>query len=43
MAKGFVLELKSKTGKTYAITDKGQEYLSKFSLIKDFTSSFGLE
>jgi predicted transcriptional regulator len=43
IAKGFVLELKSKTGKTYAITDKGQEYLSKFSLIKDFTSSFGLE
>jgi len=43
MAKGFVLELKSKTGKTYAVTDKGQEYLSKFSLIKDFTTSFGLE
>jgi len=43
ISKKFILELKTKTGKSYAITEKGQEYISKFSLIKDFTSSFGLE
>jgi len=41
--KKFINELKTKTGKSYAITDKGQEYISKFALIKDFTASFGLE
>lgn len=41
--KGFVVEqiLKDNT-KTYSITLKGQEYLKKYKLIIDFTSSFGL-
>jgi predicted transcriptional regulator len=40
--KGFVLELKHKTGKTYAITEKGINYLSKYQVISDFTNAFGL-
>ena len=43
ISKGFILELKGKNGKTYAITEKGANYLSQYSLISDFTSSFGLE
>ena len=42
IGKGFVVENKIKTGKTYAITEKGMNYLNKYSLISDFTSSFGL-
>ncbi len=41
--KDFIVELRSKTGKTYTITNKGLAYLEKFNLIRDFTSSFGLE
>lgn len=40
--KGFIIEIKNKVGKTYAITDKGLNYLEKFNMIKDFTNSFGL-
>jgi predicted transcriptional regulator len=40
--KGFVVEISQKKGKTYGITEKGNNYLSQFSLISDFTSSFGL-
>jgi predicted transcriptional regulator len=43
LGKNFVLENNSKEGKTYSITLKGQEYLNKYKLIVDFTSSFGLE
>ncbi len=40
--KGFINEEETKTGKTYSINSKGQEYLEKYSLIINFTSSFGL-
>ncbi len=41
--KGFIIEIKGKAGKTYAITEKGINYLNKYSLIADFTESFGLD
>ena len=40
--KGFITESKNEEGKTYSVTLKGQEYLSKYKLILDFTNSFGL-
>ena len=40
--KDFIVESKSKTGKTYSITSKGTEYLDKFKFIIEFTDSFGL-
>jgi predicted transcriptional regulator len=43
ISKGFLLEVKGKKGKTYSVTEKGLNYLNRYSLIKDFTSSFGLE
>lgn len=43
--KGFIMEVKNEKdkSKTYAITDKGINYLDKYNLINDFMSSFGLE
>jgi len=43
MAKGFIIENKESTGKTYSLTQKGFDYLNKYKLIADFTGSFGLE
>jgi len=40
--KGFILEKKTKSGKIYEITEKGINYLNKYSMIIDFTDSFGL-
>jgi len=40
--KDFVKEAKSKTGKTYYITEKGLEYLNQFRFIIEFTDTFGL-
>ncbi len=40
--KGFIIESKTKTGRTYSITNKGLAYLEKYKLISDFTESFGL-
>ena len=42
LEKGFIIENKNEEGKTYSITTKGQEYLIKYKLIVDFTTSFGL-
>ncbi len=44
ISKGFIVEHRAKDvkGKTYSITEKGLTYLSKFSLISEFTESFGL-
>ncbi|MBI2558238.1 hypothetical protein HYW20_02860 [Candidatus Woesearchaeota archaeon] len=42
MQKGFVVENKLKSGKTYSLTQKGFDYLDKYQMIVDFTSSFGL-
>jgi predicted transcriptional regulator len=41
--KEFIKEVKNKVGRTYEITSKGLNYVEKFSLIRDFTTSFGLE
>lgn len=41
--KGFILEVKNKESKSYAITEKGINYLNKYSVINEFVSSFGLE
>lgn len=41
--KGFITEIKKDGGKTYQITEKGQEYLKKYSLVSEFTESFGLD
>lgn len=41
--KEFIVEKKTKTGRTFEITAKGMEYLEKYNLITEFTNSFGLE
>ncbi len=41
--KGFLVEGKTKSGRTYSLTEKGFNFLDKYSLIKDFTASFGLD
>lgn len=41
--KELIRELKTKNGRTYILTDKGFSFLSEYSRIKDFTSSFGFE
>ena len=41
--KNFILEIKTKSGRTYSLTEKGFNFLDKYSMIKDFTTSFGLE
>ena len=43
MGKGFLLEIKNKESRTYALTDKGFQFLQQYSMVKDFTSSFGLD
>ena len=40
--KGFIVEKKKDRGKVYEITEKGLNYLDKYSLVLDFTESFGL-
>jgi len=40
--KEFIIEINHKKGKTYAITEKGLKYLQQYSLVVDFTDSFGL-
>ncbi len=41
-SKGFIEEHKKERGKTYSVTDKGSEYLDKYKLVEEFSSSFGL-
>lgn len=41
--KGFIVENKLPKGKTYAITQKGRDYLNEYKLIINFTESFGLD
>ncbi|MCX6750609.1 MAG: DUF4364 family protein [Candidatus Pacearchaeota archaeon] len=43
LEKGFIVEEKAESSKTYSITQKGQEYLNQYKLIVNFTSSFGLD
>ncbi len=40
--KKFIIENRTKDGKTYSITEKGNNYLDKYRLITEFTESFGL-
>lgn len=40
--KEFIIVKEEHKNKTYAITGKGVEYLSKYKLIAEFTESFGL-
>jgi len=40
--KDFIIEISAAKGKTYQITEKGLEYLRKYSLVSEFTESFGL-
>lgn len=42
LSKSFIIEQTTKRGKTYKLTDKGCEYISKYALITDFVESFGL-
>jgi predicted transcriptional regulator len=41
--KRFITEIKQPKGKTYAITDKGIQYLQQYKTLSEFTQSFGLE
>ena len=43
MKKEFIIETETKNSKTYSVTEKGMNYLEKFSEIQAFTSSFGLD
>jgi len=43
IASDFVIESKSKDGKTYSLTQKGFDYINKYKLITDFIESFGLK
>lgn len=43
ISKEFIIENKTKKGKTYTLTPKGFEYVSKYKLIVDFIDSFGLQ
>lgn len=40
--KQFIIEQKTKTGKTYFITDKGIKYIQEYSTINNFMDAFGL-
>ncbi len=40
--KEFIQEHKTKTGKTFSVTEKGINYINQYSMIIDFTESFGL-
>ncbi len=43
IGKKFIKEIKLEKSKTYEMTEKGKQYLAQYSLIKNFTESFGLE
>jgi len=43
IAAGMIKEIKKEKAKTYEITEKGINYLSQYSLVQNFASSFGLE
>jgi len=38
----MIKEVHTKNGRSYMITEKGQDYLNQYSLIANFTDSFGL-
>ena len=42
LEKGLIEEQRTKQGKTYSLTLKGFEYLTKYKMISEFLESFGL-
>lgn len=42
ISRGLVKESKTAAGRTYAITEKGDKYLSEYKTIVNFMDSFGL-
>ena len=42
ISRGLVKENKNKEGRPYAITEKGDKYLSEYGTIVNFMESFGL-
>ena len=42
ISKNFIIENKTKKGKTYSLAQRGFDYLNKYKLIIDFVDSFGL-
>ncbi len=40
--RGLVVETKVGNSRTYALTDKGFEFLRKYKMISEFVDSFGL-
>jgi predicted transcriptional regulator len=42
LKKEFLLEIKTKTGRVYAITEKGNKFLEEYTTIANFMQSFGL-
>ncbi|RJQ16945.1 hypothetical protein C4573_02690 [Candidatus Woesearchaeota archaeon] len=42
ITKEFIVEHQEKKGKTYSLTQKGFDYLSKYKFILEFVDSFGL-
>ena len=43
ISKEFIEEKTQKKGKTYKLTQKGYDYINQYKMIKEFTSSFGLD
>lgn len=43
IAKEMVVERRSQGARTYLVTEKGMAFLSEYKIIKEFTSSFGLD
>jgi predicted transcriptional regulator len=41
--KEFIKKVDTPRGKSYMVTDKGFEYMSKYGMVKEFANSFGLE
>lgn len=42
LEKKFIIEIKSKDSRTYAITEKGNKFLAEYNTISNFMQSFGL-
>jgi len=42
ISKNFVIFKQTKDVKTYSITQRGYEYITKYKLVTEFTESFGL-
>lgn len=43
ISKEFINEIENQKGKTYSLKEKGHNYIERYKLIEEFTSSFGLE